>query len=74
MHPHSIAAGCQQRVAACTCCPAHHHLSGLLAQRGVELEFIWDEGGCIYSTGVRPFTSRPVALVATAEKLYQVCE
>jgi len=39
---------------------------------GQQLEFIWDEGGIISAQGVPPFTHMPVALVATAEKYYQV--
>ncbi|KAI8465553.1 MAG: hypothetical protein J3K34DRAFT_525282 [Monoraphidium minutum] len=43
----------------------------LLASRGVEVEVIWDEGSPIVMDGIKPFTSRPVALVSTAEKGYQ---
>ncbi len=41
----------------------------LLRQRGVALEAILDEGGAIFSDGLQPITSRPIALVATAEKV-----
>lgn len=47
--------------------PAAH-----LAAKGQCVEFIWDEGGIIYADGVPPLTRLPVALVATAEKFYQV--
>jgi hypothetical protein len=46
-------------------------LAAKLQSEGVSLDFIWDEGGTVYSEGVPPFTHLPVALVATAEKLYQ---
>lgn len=46
--------------------------AGKLAAQGQQLEFIWDEGGTIYRDGLFPLTKLPVALVATAEKLYQV--
>jgi hypothetical protein len=46
--------------------------AGKLAAQGQQLEFIWDEGGTIYRDGLPPLTHLPVALVATAEKLYQV--
>lgn len=47
------------------------HIAGKLAAQGQQLEFIWDEGGTIYRDGLFPLTKLPVALVATAEKLYQ---
>ena len=43
-----------------------------LASKGQRLEFIWDEGGLIWSQGMPPLTRLPLALVATAEKFYQV--
>lgn len=43
-----------------------------LAAKGQRLEFIWDEGGVIWSQGMPPLTRLPLALVATAEKFYQV--
>lgn len=46
--------------------------AGKLAAEGQQLEFIWDEGGIIYADGMPPLTSLPVALVAAAEKFYQV--
>lgn len=46
--------------------------AGKLAAEGTQLEFIWDEGGTIYADGLPPLTRMPVALVATAEKLFQV--
>jgi hypothetical protein len=49
------------------CCAA-----AKLAASGAHLEFIWDEGGMIIAEGMPPFTHLPVALVATAEKFYQV--
>ncbi|KXZ52045.1 hypothetical protein GPECTOR_10g1068 [Gonium pectorale] len=42
----------------------------LLEQRGVQFDAVYDEGGSIGSDGFQPYTSRPVALVGTAEKGY----
>jgi hypothetical protein len=52
---------------AVSCCAA-----AKLASNGKRLEFIWDEGGTIFAGGMPPFTHLPIALVATAEKFYQV--
>jgi hypothetical protein len=41
-----------------------------LASRGVKLELVVDEGTCIVMDGLPPLYSSPVALVATAEKVY----
>lgn len=30
-------------------------IAGLLRERGVELEVVWDEGSCVLSDGLRPF-------------------
>lgn len=54
------------------CCVALCCCTAKLAAEGHQLEFIWDEGGVIYADGVPPLTHLPVALVATAEKFYQV--
>lgn len=45
------------------------NLAQLLAERGVELDFVLDEGGNIMTDGFPPLTNAPVALVATAEKV-----
>lgn len=46
------------------------HIAKLLSERGVTLEVVVDEGGVILEDGVAPLTRHPVALVATAEKVY----
>lgn len=53
-------------------CDTARCVAAKLAASGTRLEFIWDEGGMIYAEGMPPFTHLPVALVATAEKFYQV--
>lgn len=45
-------------------------IAELAAQRYGELEMVVDEGASVRLDGVTPFTSHPVALVATAEKTY----
>lgn len=44
-------------------------IAALLRQRGVQLDIIVDEGGVVLRDGIRPFTTRPTALVGTAEKV-----
>ncbi len=44
-------------------------IAGLLKSRGVQLEFVLDEGGFI-STGMVPGVSAPVAMIGTSEKGY----
>eukprot|EP00803_Ostreobium_quekettii_P001361 evm.model.scf_1384.3 EVM.evm.TU.scf_1384.3 scf_1384:16765-23280(+) len=44
-------------------------MAGILKDRGVTLEAIFDEGGCVASSGIS-FIKSPVALIATAEKGY----
>lgn len=53
------------------CCHATAKTAALLAERGIELEVIWDEGTVIMRDGFPPITNSPFALVATAEKGYQ---
>jgi hypothetical protein len=50
------------------CCAAL--VAAELASRGVKLEFVVDEGTSIVMDGLPPLYSSPVALVATAEKVY----
>ncbi|KAF5836264.1 hypothetical protein DUNSADRAFT_6216 [Dunaliella salina] len=45
-----------------------------LAEKGVELELIIDEGGLIISDGLKGAVDQPLALVATAEKVYTSVE
>jgi hypothetical protein len=42
----------------------------MLAERGVEVEAVLDEGTGLVGQGVYPFIHKPVALVSTAEKGY----
>ncbi|EFJ50696.1 hypothetical protein VOLCADRAFT_88484 [Volvox carteri f. nagariensis] len=49
-------------------------IASLLRSRGVELDVVVDEGGAILEDGLRPFTSRAVAMVGTAEKGYTTVE
>jgi carboxypeptidase PM20D1 len=42
----------------------------MLAERGVEVEVVLDEGTGLVGPGVYPYLNRPVALVSTAEKGY----
>ncbi len=45
-------------------------IAALLQDRGVELDFVLDEGGPLLVDGLRPFVSHTaVALVGTAEKV-----
>ena len=44
-------------------------IAQLLKSRGVQLEFVLDEGGFI-STGMVPGVSAPVAMIGTSEKGY----
>lgn len=41
----------------------------LLSARGVMFEVILDEGGVIFKDGIPPFTSTPVAIIGTSEKV-----
>ncbi|EFJ52829.1 hypothetical protein VOLCADRAFT_86190 [Volvox carteri f. nagariensis] len=43
-------------------------IADLLAERGVMVDMVYDEGGSIASDGFRPYSSRPLALIGTAEK------
>jgi hypothetical protein len=45
-------------------------MADALATRGVQLEVVIDEGGGVVMDGVPPLFSSPMALVATAEKVY----
>mmetsp|Transcript_36717 Transcript_36717/g.81684 ORF Transcript_36717/g.81684 Transcript_36717/m.81684 type:complete len:520 (-) Transcript_36717:537-2096(-) len=45
-----------------------------LADQGVRLDVVIDEGGLIIEDGMKPFTTHPIALVGTAEKLYTTIE
>lgn len=40
-----------------------------LADEGVQLDCILDEGGVILADGFKPFTKVPIALIGTAEKV-----
>lgn len=44
-------------------------LAKLLQERGVELDFLLDEGGNVMTDGIPPLTGRPIAVVSTAEKV-----
>ena len=44
-------------------------MAKLLLAAGVQLEYIFDEGGAVLIDGVRGLTTTPVALVGTAEKV-----
>jgi carboxypeptidase PM20D1 len=46
------------------------HISALLKQRGLDFQFILDEGGSIVGDGIIPGMTSPVALVGIAEKGY----
>ncbi len=48
---------------------APQKIAGLLKSRGVQLEFVLDEGGFI-STGMVPGVRAPVAMIGTSEKGY----
>ena len=45
------------------------NLAATLKDRGVEVEFVVDEGGMIATDGMPPITDEPLALVGTAEKV-----
>ncbi|MDY6964601.1 MAG: M20 family peptidase [Halobacteriota archaeon] len=45
-------------------------IAALLRSRGIEMEYVLDEGGFILSDGIMPGVSTPVAMVGTAEKGY----
>ncbi len=45
----------------------------LLQSRGVVLEIVMDEGGTVFRDGMRPFTTDPVAIVGTTEKVCTDC-
>lgn len=45
-------------------------ISALLKERGLDFQFILDEGGSIVTDGIIPGMQRPVALVGIAEKGY----
>ena len=44
-------------------------LARLLAKRKVQLDFVIDEGGMILTDGMPPLTTRPTAVIGTAEKV-----
>lgn len=44
-------------------------MARLLQEAGVQLAYIFDEGGTVLIDGVRGLTTTPVALVGTAEKV-----
>ena len=44
-------------------------LARLLAERKVQLDFVIDEGGNILTDGMPPLTTRPTAVIGTAEKV-----
>lgn len=44
-------------------------LARLLAKRKVQLDFVIDEGGNILTDGMPPLTTRPTAVIGTAEKV-----
>ena len=44
-------------------------MAKLLHEAGVQLDYIFDEGGTVLIDGVRGLTTTPVALVGTAEKV-----
>jgi carboxypeptidase PM20D1 len=48
-------------------------IASLLQSRGVQLEFVLDEGGIVLADGVKPFVTDPVAIVGTAEKVSALC-
>lgn len=50
-------------------CPAAI-ISDVLAARGVQLEVVIDEGSGVVMDGVPPLFNSPMALLATAEKVY----
>ncbi|KAK9806375.1 hypothetical protein WJX72_012122 [[Myrmecia] bisecta] len=43
-------------------------IAALLQSRGIQLEYVFDEGGILAVDGFPPLTTSPVALVGTAEK------
>jgi carboxypeptidase PM20D1 len=45
-------------------------IAALLKERGLEFEFVLDEGGAIVSQGMFPGVSKPITLVGIAEKGY----
>ncbi|GAX73214.1 hypothetical protein CEUSTIGMA_g667.t1 [Chlamydomonas eustigma] len=46
----------------------------LFASRGIKFDIAIDEGGVILSEGLAPFTTTPVALIGTSEKVYTMVE
>ena len=44
-------------------------IARLLQSRGVQLEFVLDEGGIVILDGVPPFVAAPVGIIGTAEKV-----
>lgn len=44
-------------------------IARLLESRGVQLEFVLDEGGIVILDGVPPFVAAPVGIIGTAEKV-----
>ena len=44
-------------------------MARLLQEAGMQLEYIFDEGGTVLIDGVKGLTTTPVALVGTAEKV-----
>ncbi len=44
-------------------------IARLLESRGVQLEFVLDEGGIVVLDGVPPFVAAPVGIIGTAEKV-----
>ncbi|GIL59795.1 hypothetical protein Vafri_14522 [Volvox africanus] len=45
-------------------------IADLLARRGVMVDMVYDEGGSVGADGFPPYTTRPIALIGTAEKGY----
>lgn len=44
------------------------HIALALREQGIQLELLLDEGTPLFVDGIPPLVSRPIAMVATAEK------